>query len=150
MCTLNHLYFRTGNFIYLIWSIFPKSVTVARTSKENFWVIRPAAILMASIFVSFFRSFFCFIFLFVYCFPSFFFSFFISYLPSPNAGLTPPGLTTQMTVDQISAGEAQTLNQNTRQKHIGGPPWNLWPSECQGQRQHRTKHKGHAQSQDRN
>ena len=51
----------------------------------------------------------------------FFFSFFLVYLPSPNLGLTPPGLTTQMPVGQMPV-EQQSLDQNTRQIHKGGPP----------------------------
>ena len=44
--------------------------------------------------------------------------FFFIYLPSPNLGPAPPGLTTQMLVE-----EQQSLNQNTRQIYKDGPPW---------------------------
>ena len=39
-----------------------------------------------------------------------------------DVGLTLPGITTQMPVDQIHVGQQQTLNQNTRQIHKGRPP----------------------------
>ena len=44
------------------------------------------------------------------------------YLPSPSLGLRPPGLTTQMHMGQMPEGGAQSLDQNTREIHKGGPP----------------------------
>ena len=50
--------------------------------------------------------------------PVFILSLFISYLPSPNVGITPPGLTTQMLIGQMSVGEhilwTWTLDKFTR------------------------------------
>ena len=51
------------------------------------------------------------------------FFFFFPYLPSPNLRLTLPRLTIQMPMDQMLAGEQQSLDQNTRQIHKDGSPW---------------------------
>ena len=40
----------------------------------------------------------------------------------PNVGLTSQGLTTQTPVGEIPVGGTQTLGQNTREIHKGGPP----------------------------
>ena len=49
-------------------------------------------------------------------------SFLLCYLPSLNVGRTPPELTPQIPVDQMAVGGAESLHQNTRQIHKGGPP----------------------------
>ena len=53
-----------------------------------------------------------------------FFSFFVIYLPSPNLQLTPPPGTYNANTRGSDAckGEEQSLDQNTRQIHKGGPP----------------------------
>ena len=46
-----------------------------------------------------------------------FFRSFFTYLPSPNLGLTPPGLTIKMPVGQMP------MDQKAREIHKVGPPW---------------------------
>ena len=68
----------------------------------------------------------------------------VIYPHPPNVVFTPPGLTTQKPVGQMSVGEQQAVEQNTRQKHKGDLSECLFSTmsgHCQ--RKHRTKHKGH-------
>ena len=47
---------------------------------------------------------------------------------------------------QLPEGGALTFDQNTRQIHNGGPPWNLWLAECRATDTDNTvqnKDKGH-------
>ena len=74
--------------------------------------------------------------------------FFLCYLPSPNIGFTPPGLSTRMFLIQMPVREQHTVDRNTMQIHKGGASLNVWSAQCQGhlRRQHKTENKGHTPS----
>ena len=61
----------------------------------------------------------------------------------PNLELKTSRLATQMPVAQVSVGEQQTVDQNTRQIPKSLAFLNVWSEQYQGhlQRQHRTEHK---------
>ena len=79
------------------------------------------------------------------------FSFVVWYLTSSNVGLTTPPLALKfrIPVGQMPVGRTKPMDQNTRQIHKGGSPWNCGQQSVRAhhQRQHRKEHK--VQSQDR-
>ena len=68
----------------------------------------------------------------------------------PLVGLTPPGLRTKIPVGQISVGEQQTVDQNTRQIHTVGSPWMCDKCNIRATARYNTEQtqRTHTQSQD--
>ena len=67
-------------------------------------------------------------------------SLFLCYLPSPNLGLTPQGLTSQMPVGLMPVGGATVSGPEQLDRNTMPGLSNVWVAQCQGhrQRQHRT------------